>query len=55
MTGLQCGNGGVASSEDEKGTAMMFMKFHSEDGRKPLLIAIFTVLLATGGALLLLV
>lgn len=34
---------------------MMFMKFHGGDERKPLLIAIFTVLLVTGGALLALV
>lgn len=33
----------------------MFMKFQSDDGRKPLLIAIFTVLLVTGVALLVLV
>lgn len=31
---------------------MMFMKFHGDDHRKPLLIAMFTVLLVTGAALL---
>lgn len=34
---------------------MMFMKFQGDDGRKPLLVAIFTVLLVTGAALLVLV